>query len=274
MPETIIRASSLSGYADCPRRTAARILRSEIEDAGYSLRSTPKTIGGMVGTAMHAGTAHIMSEKRKTGLMGNTMEAEQVALEILETETVGDVLWDSHTENLDSAQKQALSMLQICRQEVLPHITPVEVEKRLEAKVREDVTLTGQVDVSSEHGIMDWKTGRIRRANGPQYGAYLLLARTHGMPGNDATEVYIKRVKADKPQPLPEVHKYQAGIIENSAIAIIKHMTRDIDAFRAKGDHREFLANPSSMLCSDKYCPAWGTGFCKEHKNNQPGEKA
>lgn len=275
MLETVIRASSLSGYADCPRRTAARILRSEIENAGYILRSTPKTIGGMVGTAMHAGTAHIMTEKKKTGFLGNIIEAEQAALESLENEIAGDTfLYDKYTPDLNDAQKQTLSLLKACRQEILPHITPVEVEIRLEAKVSENLILSGQLDLTAEHGLMDWKSGRMRRPNGPQYGAYRLLAKTHGKIGDKTTEIFIRRVKADKPQPMPEIHEYQAATVENSAISVIKHMARDIDEFRKTGDPREFLANPSSMLCSDKYCPAWGTGFCKEHKNNQPGENA
>lgn len=41
----VIRASSLSGYADCPRRSAARMFRREIIAAGFDLRETPPGIG-------------------------------------------------------------------------------------------------------------------------------------------------------------------------------------------------------------------------------------
>jgi hypothetical protein len=31
------------------------------------------------------------------------------------------------------------------------------------------------------------------------------------------------------------------------------------------GDPWAFAANPSSMLCSAKFCPAYGSDFCTEH---------
>jgi hypothetical protein len=33
--------------------------------------------------------------------------------------------------------------------------------------------------------------------------------------------------------------------------------------FNATGDVNCFMANQMSMMCSDKYCPAWGTKFCE-----------
>jgi hypothetical protein len=266
MPVTI-RASSLSGYADCPRRTAANIFKGEIEEAGYILLSPPLSIGAAVGTAMHAGAAYSMTEKKNTGHIGNNTEAEQIALEVLDLTVEQGITWDKEAENINSAQKQTLSLLKACREHVVPHITPVEVEVRLEAKVSEEFILSGQVDINEEYGLVDWKSGKKRRANGPQYGAYSLLARSHGKENKKATEVYIQRVREGKEQPLPKYHIYDVAVAENSAISVLKHIEKDLAAFRESGNAREFLANPSSMLCSEKFCPAWGTGFCKEYIN-------
>ena len=30
-----------------------------------------------------------------------------------------------------------------------------------------------------------------------------------------------------------------------------------------------FRANPMSMLCASKYCPAWDTGFCRLHRGTK-----
>lgn len=261
-----IRASSLSGYADCPRRSAARIFRVEAENAGYIINATKNTIGAAVGTAMHAGTAYSMFEKKKTGTIGNATEAEQIALESLDNGTKDDVQWDDTADNLNSAQKQALSLLRAAREFVVPHITPVEVEVRLEARVSEEITLSGQVDINIEQGLVDWKSGKLRGQYSTQFGAYSLLARSHGKDNTKATEVFIQRVKEGKQQPIPTYHDYDVSRAENSAISVLKHIERDLVHFRETGDAREFLANPSSMLCSAKYCPAHGTRFCNEHK--------
>lgn len=266
----VIRASSLSSYADCPRRGAARALWGEIIEAGYDLRHTPNNIGAIVGTAMHAGAHYSMLEKMNTGEIGNQAEAEQRSLESLKTGLEeGEVLLDVATKNINEAEQQTVSLVRALRYGIISQITPVEVEKRLEAKVSDNITLSGQVDVNLEDGIVDWKSGTQRRANGPQYGAYLLLGRSHGYSALKATEYYVKRVRPDKPQPEPERHPYDGAVVENQALAVIKGFERDMLRFRETGDRFEFLSNPSSMLCSPKYCPAFGTSFCKEHKKTE-----
>lgn len=262
----IIRASSLARYADCPRRSAANIFRTEVEDAGFKLRSLPQNIGAAVGTAMHAGAAYSMLEKKNTGGIGNATEAEMIALEALETGVKEGVQWDNVAENVNSAQQQTLSLVRACREHVVPHITPVEVEVRLEAEVSEGVILSGQVDINEEYGLVDWKSGKERGQYAPQYGAYSLLARSHGKENRKATEIYIKRVKEGKEQPTPVYREYDVAVAENAALAALRHIERDLGRFRETGDKREFLANPSSVLCSNKYCPAWGTGFCREYQ--------
>ncbi len=263
-----VRASSLSGYADCPRRTAAKTLKGEVEAAGYSLRETPNNIGAIVGTAMHSGAAVSLTHKMRYGALGNATEAEHVALESLTEEMQkSEMLWDKATPDNNTAQQQTLRMVGALRSTILLTITPLEVEKRLQAIVSENIILSGQVDVNLEDGITDWKSGTVRRANGPQYGAYLLLGRSNNI-GNahKATEYYVPRTTLKKEQPRPEVHPYEQAAAEQSAVSVLKHIERDLLDFRITGDRNAFLANPSSVLCSDKYCPAWGTNFCKDHK--------
>lgn len=268
MQQTIIRASTLSGYADCPRRTAAKVFKREVEDAGYALRDTPANIGAVVGTSMHAGAAASLNHKMRFGGIGSAADAQQIALETFSEEMKKEeTIWDKTTPDNNTAQQQILSLLGALRATILPVITPLEVEKRLRATVSENIVLSGQVDVNVEDGITDWKSGTTRRSNGPQYGAYLLLARSNNMPNaHKATEYYVPRVSPKKEQPAPEVHAYNQVTAEQSAVSVLKHIERDLLDFRATGDRNTFLSNPSSVLCSDKYCPAWGSNFCKDHK--------
>ncbi len=265
-----IRASSLSNYADCPRRTAAKTLKEELEEAGYKLNTTPNSIGAIVGTAMHAGIAHSLSEKIKTGILGTIKDAEEMSLSNLSeglTKDDAEVLLDSITKDVNEAQKQTLGVLRSAHQYILPTIEPKEVERRLEANLSATTILTGQIDVIIPNGIIDWKSGTRRRPNGPQYGAYLLLSRTHGIEVEDAMEYYIPRVKSDKTSKEPELHKYTGSIVENQAIAIATRFEKDVLEFRETKSRFAFMANPNSMLCSPKYCSAFGTNFCKEHQN-------
>jgi len=59
---------------------------------------------------------------------------------------------------------------------------------------------------------------------------------------------------------------------ETAATNIIRHIEGDLRTFREgdparrilPGDPWSFVANPASILCSPKYCPAFGTQFCRE----------
>ena len=59
---------------------------------------------------------------------------------------------------------------------------------------------------------------------------------------------------------------------ETAASNILRHIAGDLETFRngdpvrriLPGDPWAFQANPSSILCSPKYCPAFGTTFCHE----------
>ncbi|CAO3439801.1 hypothetical protein [Azospirillum argentinense] len=57
---------------------------------------------------------------------------------------------------------------------------------------------------------------------------------------------------------------------------MIRHIQTDLKIWREgdpvqgiePGDPWAFAANPSSKLCSDRFCPAWGTAFCREHQTD------
>jgi hypothetical protein len=274
---TIIRASSLPSYTDCPRRWAARTLSREVIEAGYAInQAQPASVGASVGTATHSGAAHIMGLKMQTGELGNQTEAEQLALEQFGESVHGGVLWDEATPNMNDAQKQVVRMVKVFRNTIAVKAEPVAVERRLEANVGGGFLLSGQSDLQTiEPGrIRDLKTGRFPRSHYAQLGAYSLLART-AHPEQVTKEVcvdFIQRVPVSKPQPETATEFYDQVVAEQAATSTISRIKSDVDEFRRRlidGDappEHAFLANPASMLCSKKWCPAFGSDFCREHK--------
>ena len=83
MTDTVIRASSLPNYPDCPLRWAATTMRKEIEGLGWELRDLPQNIGAANGTAVHAAAAHTHSRTKKdTGELGQVDDAIEVGVDV------------------------------------------------------------------------------------------------------------------------------------------------------------------------------------------------
>ena len=158
---------------------------------------------------------------------------------------------------------------------VAPKVIPIIVEERLEAEVSPGLILSGQPDVVARepHKVRDLKTGaRAGASHAPQIGGYSLLARTHGFDIAEAAIDFVQRVNPAKPQPDPNSKVIAISQAETAAANIIRHIEGDLRTFREgdearhilPGDPWAFQANPSSVLCSPKYCPAFSTEFCRE----------
>ena len=143
------------------------------------------------------------------------------------------------------------------------------MEEGLAAPIRQGgevvAELVGHLDAREVGRIRDLKSGTTRRANQAQYGGYAILATLNGIPVGEIVEDYIQRVKVDAPQPPPELHQYTLTTATTAAKTIIKGIIREFQDFSATGEPWAFPANPMSMMCKDKFCPAWGTDFCQEH---------
>lgn len=270
-----IRASSLSSYPDCLRRTAARIFKKDIEDAGFELRITNTGIGAATGTGTHAGAGFMLRTKIDTGIQGSDEDAIEIAIDSLRYEIDPGVTWDATSPNLNVAEKQVIRQVRSYGRHVAPTIDPETVEEYLEQPLIEggNIWITGHTDTKFATGVRDLKTGTLRRANGYQYGCYSLLYRSSGLDVQFLIEDYVPRVSINKEQPLPEVHYYDVADSEMAAYAIINHMVGSLQSFQATGDPWAWLANPMSMMCSPKYCPAHGTSFCKAHLQDKEGDE-
>lgn len=265
-----IHPSSLTDYADCARRSAARILWRDIREAGYDIRTPGNVIGATVGTAVHAGAQFTLETKILTGSLSTTRDAQDHAMAHLQDGMQDGVLWDDTTPNRSAAEKQTLRMVDIYSRTVAPQITPVQVEYAVQQPIKAGYTLVGTIDLLTDSALRDLKTG-AERMHLPQIGAYHYMLRKNGHSVDTLGVDYIPRVAANKSQPPAQYTEYDPAIAEQAAASAIRRFIADHQEFERRltaGQPLEFafMANPSSMLCSPKYCPAFGTSFCREHK--------
>lgn len=274
----VIRASALTGYMDCQRRSAAELFRALITSMGFTLRWRPNGIGGAIGTGVHAGSAYALIEKGKTGLLAPLSATLDAAIASLKESTALGVVYETNgsAEHYGHAELHVRRMTEVYHQFIGPKVNPVIVETRLEAEIAPGVILSGQSDVVAREpsNLRDTKTTTSPgKPHNPQVGGYSMLARTHGIEVTGALIDEIQRVPLSKPQPPPKTTPYDLATVETAATNVIRHIRNDLKVFTEgdpenhvlPGDPWAFPANPSSKLCSDKFCSAWGTDFCREH---------
>lgn len=268
MTEISVRASSLTEWPDCERRFAARHLADMVKAAGYDLRAVPGTIGAKVGTALHSGAAHMLTHKMKTGELSLEKEAIEVGIESLKRGLAesGGVLWDDTSPTVDAAEKQTARMVRAYQVFIAPQLRPTAVEHEMRARFNERIVVTGHLDEAEDNEVNDTKSGVMRRPNHPQYGCYSMLRRASGNPVARFNEHYVPRNSLKQPQKMPEIHAYAVGTCEQAAHAVLGRIDDAVQKFRKSGDNWAFLANPASMLCGNKYCPAFQTSWCRSHK--------
>ena len=278
--DLIIRPSSLTTFADCPRRWAARHLREEVAAAGYTAsRPLAMSAGAAVGSGVHAAAAYTLGQKIQTGgaSMGSDTDAEEAGiLEIRERVEKEGFDTDKATPDLNTAEKQIRRMSRAYRRSDAAAETPLQSEERLEAVIADGVALSGQVDAlmvgDPDQTVRDLKTGVSRRANAAQYGAYALIWRAHGHRPQGLVEDYLKRVPLAHEQPMPTAHSIDVQTAMFEAWETIDAISRAVADFRQRAadpngrpPNMAFRANPASSLCSARWCPAWGSDFCRAH---------
>ena len=264
-----IRASGLPYASDCWRRWAASMARDPhsnflpvMQKHGFDLPITERqNIGATVGTACHEGIGAYLQakiDKLNLGLDG----AISMAKRKFRTLTEKDMPTDRETPNSDTAEAQIDRMIR----EILPHaetLNPKIIEFSLEIKLDTDYKLTGHADVYEHNGnIRDFKFGKNCSAYEPQLGAYRLMTRSHGLSCTGLFIDWLPRASLKKPQPPLQVIEYNTHTCENAAHHLVEESLQRLEKFDETGDPWAFTANSNSMLCSRKWCQAWGSPFC------------
>lgn len=234
---------------------------------GHTLRSLPPSVGAAVGTAVHR-AAQVYQAARISGAAPDVQSAIAVALAEFREEIKTGAEWDNTTPNVQAADIQVAGLFGAYLK-ASDRLKPAAVELPLKAAIASGWELTGTVDLITVDGrIDDLKTGAVRRPYQAQLGAYSLLARSNGREVKEVGTTWIKRVRIKADQPPPEIQTYDVAVSENAAYSTIEAVIHDVDKFEKTGDPGAFRANPMSMMCSPRYCPAHGTAFCKLHISN------
>lgn len=271
---TIIRPSSLTSWGDCPRRAAASLFKREIRDAGFDLNDSLNSIAAGVGTATHAGAAVILMEKMGDASLpsGALTAGVDAAIDSLVAQVRDGVVWDDTTPTKTIAERQIKRMTRAYFQYLAPIIEPIAVEERLEADAGDGFVVSGQSDAIAREpdAVRDLKTGVASRTHAPQLGAYAMLQASHGRIVKSGKTDFIKRVHPDKDQPPPVTTEYPLDDIVQVARHRIERIKRELTEFRRRLDDGDaapewsFDVNPMSMMCTAKFCSAYGTSFCNE----------
>lgn len=256
-----IRASMLASYGDCPRRAASKQFAGFIKDAGYILRETNPTAGASLGTAVHAGAELILNSQGRNV----TDEAIELATSAFKDDTDEGAEWDELTPNINVANFQIKRLVSEYA-EFAKTVEPMHVEMALKASVGDDFDLTGHIDLLDKQPfVRDLKTGRLERPYQAQLGAYSLLAKAEGIDVQGVAIDWLPRTPRTKVQEPVQTKVYALSTCENAAWATIQMIKRDVVGFKENGDAWNFNANPMSLMCNAKFCPAHGTNFCDMH---------
>lgn len=266
--ETIIRCSGLPSYMDCNRRAAAKMFTEEIEASGYQLRKLASSVGAALGTAGHYGIEVVLTNKIHLGVLGSVEDACAAAIERFSEEIAPGVVWDDTTPSMNAAIVQLKRQVQ-AYMPMAAVLDPKAVELALKADVGDGFVLAGHIDIIERNGaIRDEKYGAREGQYWLQLGGYGLLATSAGHEVGSLNVDWIPRVGKTKHQPPVTTTQYDVQQSQIDAYQVIQRIKADVQQFRRDPDrlYQSFPANPMSMMCTDKYCPAHGTEFCNAWK--------
>jgi hypothetical protein len=159
---------------------------------------------------------------------------------------------------------QIKTLVGILYSEVIPSKRPRSIETKRTARVIEDFEITGSLDLEEcDETISDLKTGKLGCYHG-QLGEYSLLKKAHtGTSAGKLIIDHVPRFKLSKPYPGTQKIEYDVAQCEIIAHSVTQRIVSDVKRFQKTANPWCFMANPMSMMCSKRYCPAWGSNFCE-----------
>ena len=268
-----IRGSSTTTYEACPRLWAAQKILEEGDSYQISAQKLARPllhVGAVVGRGLHAGAAYLMKEFERSGAKSikRKKEAIDVARESVVKDYDGGVRPDAVTPTSRDAMLSSASLVDRLDRDFDPkdQMTIIEAGLRMVIDVDDgsQVMVTGTVD----HYVVldtltDFKTGKAKPAPIAQIGTYSLLTRHAGYTPKSLQMLYGRRVRMDAWQPPYQRTWYDRIEAERHALSIIFDAARAWYRWLITRDPREFKANPTCRLCSEAYCPAYNSDFCK-----------
>jgi hypothetical protein len=222
----------------------------------------------VIGSAVHASTAEFdksrLAENKARWLTAD--DTAEILLQYIK-DPGQEVDWTG--SNIQKAATIALGVHTRYCHEVAPTHTYQHVEETLddleidweELGIR--IILSGTLDRSYIRdggiGIADLKTGAVACSQSTgkhkaQLGAYELLAEQKlGILITQPGELIQLQTSSNYKVAVQEVHNARIALLgDDHNLGMLSHIARALKS----GD---YFGNPSSWLCSEKYCPAWNS---------------
>lgn len=261
-----IRASMLPSACDCMKRAIAGQFRNDIKKAGFILKEREPIIGGAVGTAVHDGSEYTIKQLLLTGSHASKNDCIEVGMKTFKEEIKDGTIWDSTTTSGNEAEKQISNMVNSFYLQIAPSVQPASMpEKKYELQIGNDIIFTGSSDIEEiNNDLHDIKTGVMLRSYQAQQGGYSIL-RQHakGLIAGKLIIDYLPRVSTRKAYPGATQKIYNRDTCEKLAFYTIIRIAEIMRQFYTDYNSDKIPCNPMSMLCSDKFCTAYGTKFCR-----------
>jgi len=257
-----IRASYLTGYADCSRRTFLDMFYSEAEEFGYEFRRPVHHVGAAIGTASHRGIATDL-QGIKDGKLITRSDAEAIGIEKYRALSAERIGYDSTSQNANVAEKHIRRILAKYYHDIHPGAKPLHVEKEFKVKYK-GFLIVGHPDlIETDFKVVDFKTGARKTPYQAQLGMYAkILEIISKEKCGGLTVAHIPR-KKDMTNPVLKNYIYNVEASINHAISLVDSIINHYNTFIETEEPSHILANPMSYLCSRKWCKAYGTDFCE-----------
>jgi hypothetical protein len=260
-----IRPSLLGDYSDCGLRAAAKAYPELFRSKGFEPRAMVRSVAAAVGTGVHFFVSHSLTAYLKAGGDTNIKDSVDAAVAEYETECKDldpKLSVDDQTPRLADGKVQVSKLSHLYQQTVGYKVRVEMVEERLEARLGDKAMLSGEPDhLTKSEILVDIKTGSRHKLHEKQTAGYAALLAAHNKPVRKIREVFLRRLKIDKPLEQPTISDYDPN--PKVALAAAQRIINDVESFKLTGDPvMSFPQNPMSIMCSEKWCCAYKTTIC------------
>jgi hypothetical protein len=245
-----IRPSGVSSFYNCPLQWKLTHLDG--------LKSIPNS-RAMIGTAVHKVAEITWKEAIESGAKDlNESKSTDIASETFKELDKEGMKYNGF-DTFESCQKEAIEGAKCFTREIAPkEAIPKAVEKFYSIDLQNGFEIAGSVDYVGVDMIADLKTTRKKATPNNYLLQQSIYAVLSGAKECKIQNIVLKKKPESHILPLEHNIKYTKKIV-NDLITRIK-------SYQESGNSLLFPANPTSCLCSDKYCSFFGTDKCEISK--------